>query len=205
MENQPTGISFGGGGTVTKLSKSDERKLNRMVSSQQSLDREYGGQKRNWLSIKRRSRCLFSRRNGHRGKLFLGFSICLRLFGKTILAILLALTVQGQVLIEDIGKSGNPTEWLTLQYKGYMNYRWVNEYGEIKRITADTIYTVPNTPYIIAKLDTSLYVLGFSMYADGKRNSQSFQRQVKNRELLLAELRRHWKMKEDNIKKHQHR
>lgn len=38
-----------------------------------------------WLSIKRTKNCLFSRRNGYKGKRIFGLSICLRLFGKTIL------------------------------------------------------------------------------------------------------------------------
>jgi len=38
-----------------------------------------------WLSIRKAKKCLFSRRLGYRGKLILGYSVCLRLFGKTII------------------------------------------------------------------------------------------------------------------------
>ena len=38
-----------------------------------------------WLSIRKAKNCLFSRRNGKFGKLIWGYSVCLRLFGKTIL------------------------------------------------------------------------------------------------------------------------
>lgn len=38
-----------------------------------------------WLSIKKKNNCLFSRRNGYEGKLIFGYSICLRIFNKTIL------------------------------------------------------------------------------------------------------------------------
>lgn len=38
-----------------------------------------------WLSIKKKENCLFSRRNGHEGKLIFGYSVCLKLFNKTIL------------------------------------------------------------------------------------------------------------------------
>lgn len=38
-----------------------------------------------WLSIKQAKKCLFSRRHGRIGKIIWGYSICLRLFGKTIL------------------------------------------------------------------------------------------------------------------------
>jgi len=40
---------------------------------------------RNWLSIKRKDKCLFSRRNGIVGKIIFGYSIRLRLFGKDII------------------------------------------------------------------------------------------------------------------------
>jgi hypothetical protein len=38
-----------------------------------------------WLSIKKASECLFSRRNGYEGKIVFGYSIRLRLFGKNII------------------------------------------------------------------------------------------------------------------------
>lgn len=38
-----------------------------------------------WLSVKHKSKCLFSRRNGLSGKLLFGYSIRLRLFGKDII------------------------------------------------------------------------------------------------------------------------
>jgi len=38
-----------------------------------------------WVSMRRKDDCLFSRRNGYTGKLFLGYSVCVRLFGKNIL------------------------------------------------------------------------------------------------------------------------
>lgn len=41
--------------------------------------------KRLWISIKRADRCFFSRRNGVVGRLILGYSVCLRLFGRDIL------------------------------------------------------------------------------------------------------------------------
>lgn len=41
--------------------------------------------KKNWLSIRKASKCLFMRRNGHFGKVVFGYSVCLRLFGKTII------------------------------------------------------------------------------------------------------------------------
>lgn len=41
--------------------------------------------KKNWISIKKISKCLFSRRNGKMGIRLFGYSICLRLFGKNIL------------------------------------------------------------------------------------------------------------------------
>lgn len=34
-----------------------------------------------WLSIKKAKDCLFSRRNGYRGKIIFGYSICIRIFG----------------------------------------------------------------------------------------------------------------------------
>lgn len=41
--------------------------------------------KPNWLSIKLAKKCAFSRRNGIRGKIILGYSIRLRLFNKDII------------------------------------------------------------------------------------------------------------------------
>lgn len=38
-----------------------------------------------WLSIKHKNKCLFSRRNGYVGKIILGYSIRLRLFGRDII------------------------------------------------------------------------------------------------------------------------
>ncbi len=38
-----------------------------------------------WLSIRKKEKCLFSRRNGYFGKLIFGYSVCLRLFGIDIL------------------------------------------------------------------------------------------------------------------------
>lgn len=34
-----------------------------------------------WISIKKAENCLFSRRNGYKGKVILGYSLCIRLFG----------------------------------------------------------------------------------------------------------------------------
>lgn len=34
-----------------------------------------------WISIKKAKDCLFSRRNGYRGKIIFGYSICIRIFG----------------------------------------------------------------------------------------------------------------------------
>ena len=41
--------------------------------------------KRFWISIKKREKCLFSRRNGYVGTIILGYSVVLRLFGHNIL------------------------------------------------------------------------------------------------------------------------
>ena len=41
--------------------------------------------KRFWFSIKKTDACLFSRRNGYVGKIFLGYSVCLRIFGRDII------------------------------------------------------------------------------------------------------------------------
>lgn len=38
-----------------------------------------------WLSIKDVNKCLFSRRNGYRGKIIFGYSVCFKLFNKNIL------------------------------------------------------------------------------------------------------------------------
>lgn len=38
-----------------------------------------------WLSIKKAKNCLFSRRNGHKGKIVFGYSIRLVLFGLNII------------------------------------------------------------------------------------------------------------------------
>lgn len=38
-----------------------------------------------WLSVKPAKDCLFSRRNGYRGRIIAGYSICLRLFNKDII------------------------------------------------------------------------------------------------------------------------
>lgn len=38
-----------------------------------------------WISIQKAESSLFSRRNAYKGKVILGYSICLRLFGKDIL------------------------------------------------------------------------------------------------------------------------
>jgi len=38
-----------------------------------------------WLSIKKKGDCLFGRRNGFEGKIILGYSVRLRLFGKDII------------------------------------------------------------------------------------------------------------------------
>jgi len=40
---------------------------------------------KNWLSIRKASDCLFSRRNGIKGKIIFGYSVCLRLFNKDII------------------------------------------------------------------------------------------------------------------------
>ena len=34
-----------------------------------------------WISIRKAKNCLFSRRNGYRGRIILGYSIMIRLFG----------------------------------------------------------------------------------------------------------------------------
>lgn len=41
--------------------------------------------RRFFFSVKPISKCLFSRRYGYKGKRILGYSVCLRLFGKDIL------------------------------------------------------------------------------------------------------------------------
>lgn len=33
-----------------------------------------------WVSIKKQKNCLYSRRNGHIGKIIFGYSVCIRLF-----------------------------------------------------------------------------------------------------------------------------
>lgn len=38
-----------------------------------------------WLSIQKEKSSLFSRRNGYKGRLVAGYSICLRLFNKNVL------------------------------------------------------------------------------------------------------------------------
>lgn len=38
-----------------------------------------------WISIRKASDCLFSRRYGHVGKVVFGYSVCVRLFGKDII------------------------------------------------------------------------------------------------------------------------
>ena len=38
-----------------------------------------------WISIKKGNHCLFSRRNGYKGKIIYGYSICLRLFNIDII------------------------------------------------------------------------------------------------------------------------
>lgn len=40
---------------------------------------------KHWLSVKKAKDCLFSRRNGYKGKIVFGYSIRLRLFGKEII------------------------------------------------------------------------------------------------------------------------
>lgn len=42
-------------------------------------------EKRFWLSIKHKDKCLFSRRNGYQGKIIFGYSIRLRLFGRNFI------------------------------------------------------------------------------------------------------------------------
>lgn len=42
-------------------------------------------EKKFWLSIKKASSCLFSRRHGHRGKIIFGYSVRLRFFNKDII------------------------------------------------------------------------------------------------------------------------
>jgi hypothetical protein len=42
-------------------------------------------EKRFWLSVIRAYKCMFSRRYGHKGKIIFGYSVCLRLFNRTIL------------------------------------------------------------------------------------------------------------------------
>jgi len=39
----------------------------------------------NWISIRKAKNCIFSRRNGHVGKIVLGYSIRLRIFGIEII------------------------------------------------------------------------------------------------------------------------
>lgn len=41
--------------------------------------------KRFWLSIKLARNCLFSRRNGYKGKILFGYSVRLRLFGRNLI------------------------------------------------------------------------------------------------------------------------
>lgn len=41
--------------------------------------------RRFWLSIRRAKNCMYGRRNGYLGKIIAGYSVCLRLFNKTIL------------------------------------------------------------------------------------------------------------------------
>lgn len=43
-----------------------------------------GSRKQNWVSIRLAKNCLFSRRTGYYGTLFLGLSIVVRLFGKDL-------------------------------------------------------------------------------------------------------------------------
>lgn len=44
-----------------------------------------GKEQQNWLSIKKANKCLFSRRNGIKGKLIFGYSVMLRIFGIDII------------------------------------------------------------------------------------------------------------------------
>ena len=38
-----------------------------------------------WISIRKAKNCLFIRRNGIRGKIIFGYSVCVRIFGKNLL------------------------------------------------------------------------------------------------------------------------
>ena len=42
-------------------------------------------EKQNWISVRRASKCLFSRRNGFYGTKIFGLSICLRIAGRDFL------------------------------------------------------------------------------------------------------------------------
>jgi hypothetical protein len=41
--------------------------------------------KKFWLSVKKKEKCLFSRRHGYIGKIIFGYSVRLRLFGRGII------------------------------------------------------------------------------------------------------------------------
>ena len=41
--------------------------------------------KPNWLSVKKKDKCFYSRRNGYVGKIIFGYSVRLRLFGIEII------------------------------------------------------------------------------------------------------------------------
>lgn len=38
-----------------------------------------------WISIRKAKHCFFVRRNGLKGKIIFGYSVCIRIFGKNII------------------------------------------------------------------------------------------------------------------------
>lgn len=74
----------------------DRETLDRLNGKQQKLEEEISkpyrrpgndapieriNRKRFWISVVLAKDCLFSRRNGYKGKIVLGYSVCIRLFG----------------------------------------------------------------------------------------------------------------------------
>lgn len=76
-----------------------------------------------WISIRRAQDCLFSRRNGYTGKIIFGWSVCIRLFSRNLLSILL-LTItstHAQSITKEINDCGikeilpiHYTEWKSI-------------------------------------------------------------------------------------------
>jgi hypothetical protein len=127
-----------------------------------------------WLSIKHKDKCLFSRRNGFKGKIIFNYSVCLRLFGinfcnfsgpfsythyqypnimKTLiysLLVIFTMSCKKEAAIEQISTDHQ----LIISIKNWYNYTNMSSYSTEKVIYSMTLTFESSSVYKLSTFDT---------------------------------------------------